>query len=173
MADPLAPQWRIEKLSPNHHRAGFACGHPSLDTFLKQFAGQNERSGVSQTFVAVHPGQLDVLGFYSLSAGNIEFDNLTDPQRKRLPRYPVPVAHLGRLAVDLRARGQRLGELLLLDVLARITGAADSIGIHAVEVVAIDNAAATFYLKYGFAPLRDDPHHLYLPMKTVRKLGLA
>jgi len=47
------------------------------------------------------------------------------------------------------------------------------VGIHAVEVVAFNDAAKRFYLRYGFTALQDDPHHLYLPMAVVRKLGLV
>jgi hypothetical protein len=60
-----------------------------------------------------------------------------------------------------------------MDALARIVGAADSIGIHAVEVVAIDDDAKRFYLKYGFTELLDNPHHLYISINTLRKAGLV
>jgi len=36
-----------------------------------------------------------------------------------------------------------------------------------VEVDALDDQAAAFYRRYGFAPLLDDPLHLYLPIATV------
>lgn len=167
-----AADWRIEELSSEHDRAAFSCGHESLDIFLKQYAGQNQKTGVSRTFVAMEPGEQGVRGYYALAAGALKFEYLTDEQRKRLPRYPAPVAHLGRLAVDRSAQGQGLGEYLLLDALSRVDRAEREIGVHAIEVVAIDDAARHFYLKYGFLELRDDPHHLYIPMKTVRKLGL-
>src|SRR5690606_4744792 len=123
-------------------------------------------------FVATHPGDRIVRGYYSLAAGGVAFDMLSEAQRKRLPRYPVPVAHLGRLAVDRGSQGQGLGELLLIDALHRTEAAGGSIGIHAVEVVAIDGAARRFYLRYGFTGLKDDPNHLYISLKQVRKLGL-
>lgn len=165
--------WAIEELGPDHERGEFSCGHPSLDDFLKQFAGQNQKTGVSRTFVARRPGERRVLGYYALAAGSVAFQDLTDEQRKRLPRYPVPIAHLGRLAVDASVRGQKLGSHLLLDALCRIGRVERDLGIHAVEVVAIDDAARGFYLKYGFTALADDAHHLFLSMKTVRKLGLV
>lgn len=171
MAD-AAPGWVIEELVARHDRSTFSCGQPSLDDFLRLYASQNQKTGVSRTFVAVRPGATKVYGYYSISAGAVALDRLSEEQRNRLPRYPVPVAHLGRLAVDRSAQGQRLGEFLLIDALRRIHIAADSIGIHAVEVVAIDDAARRFYLKYGFTGLLDDPHHLFVSMKTVRKLGL-
>jgi ribosomal protein S18 acetylase RimI-like enzyme len=171
--DPAEPRWAIEKLRAEHDRSGFACGHESLDEFLRKYASQNERTGVSQTYVAVRPGDRLICGYYSVAAGSVEVESLPEDQRKRLPRYPVPVAHLGRLAVDVRSRGQGLGELLLMDALERIVRVAESIGVHAVEVIAIDERARGFYAKYGFVALRDDPRHLYLSLVQIRKLGLA
>jgi ribosomal protein S18 acetylase RimI-like enzyme len=165
--------WCVEELTAAHDCSGFSCGRPSLDEFLLKYARQNQKTGVSRTFVASNPGERIVRGYYSLSAGAVVPIDVPEEQRKRLPKYPVPVAHLGRLAVDVKSQGQRLGEFLLIDALRRIQTAADSIGIHAVEVVALDDVAKGFYSKYGFSELLDDPHHLYLSMKTVRKLGLV
>ena len=50
--------------------------------------------------------------------------------------------------------------------------ASEHIGAHAVEVVALHDTAKNFYLKYGFVALLDDPLHLYLAMKVIKKLGL-
>lgn len=172
MAAEPAP-WSIEELGSDHDRAAFSCGHESLDVFLRQFASQNQRTGVSRTFVAVKPSDRSVRGYYSLAAGSVQFQTLAEDQRKRLPKYPVPVAHLGRLAVDKGAQGQGLGSHLLVDALWRVSRAERDLGIHAIEVVAIDDAAKHFYLKYGFTELADDPHHLFISMKTVRKLGLV
>jgi len=168
------PSWIIEKLDKRHDRAAFSCGVDDLDDYLHRFAGQNEKTGISQHFVAVATaGHARILGYYALSAGSVAFDVVPENLKKRLPRYPIPVAHLGRLAVDQSMQGQGLGEDLLIDALARTMRAADEIGIHAVEVVAINNSARRFYLKYGFIPLADDEQHLYLPMSAVRKLGLV
>ena len=167
------PAWSVVELGPDHDRGGFDCGHPSLDAFIKQFASQNQKSGVSRTFVALRPGETTVCGYYSLAAGSVQIGNLTDEQRRRLPRYPVPVAHLGRLAVDRTSQGQGLGSFLLIDALRRVQKVDRDLGIHAIEVVAIDAAARRFYLKYGFTELADDPHHLFMAMKTVRQLRLT
>lgn len=165
--------WSIQELASDHDRAEFSCGHESLDHFLKQFASQNQKTGVSRTFVALRPGEKTIRGYYSLAAGSVQLQNLTEHQRKRLPKYPVPVAHLGRLAVDRTMQGQGLGSHLLLDALRRISQAERNLGIHAIEVVAIDDTAKRFYLKYGFTELTDDPHHLFISMKTIRQLGLV
>lgn len=170
MADK--PSWIIEQLDKRHDRAAFSCGVDELDDYLHRFAGQNEKTGISQHFVAVATGaDAKILGYYALSAGSVAFEVVPENLKKRLPRYPIPVAHLGRLAVDQSMQGHGLGEDLLIDALARIMRAADEIGIHAVEVVAIDDSARRFYLKYGFTSLADDEQHLYLPLSAVRKLG--
>lgn len=159
-------------MRPDHDRSGFSCGHASLDEFIRRYAGQNEKSGMSRTFVAVRPGETRVAGYFVLAAGSVAYETLSESQRKRLPRYPVPTAHLGRLAVDRSAQGRGLGSYLLMDALCRVAAADRHIGVHAVEVVAIDDAAKRFYLKYGFAELLDDPRHLFIAMRTVRALGL-
>jgi ribosomal protein S18 acetylase RimI-like enzyme len=76
------------------------------------------------------------------------------------------------LAIDLKSQGKGLGELLLVDALERVVQASEQLGIYAVEVRALNENARRFYLKYGFTALLDDELHLYLPMKTIRKLRL-
>lgn len=170
---PDQTEWIIEKLGKHHDRGAFSCGIEDLDTYLQRYASQNEKAGVSQHFVAVSKaGDSKVLGYYALSAGSVSFEVVPDELKKRLPRYPIPVAHMGRLAVDQSMQGKGLGIDMLIDALARIARVSDEVGIHAVEVVAINPAAKQFYLKYGFTELNDDPYRLYMSMKTVRKLGL-
>jgi hypothetical protein len=49
---------------------------------------------------------------------------------------------------------------------------AEHVGVRAIEVDAIDIAAGNFYARHGSIALKDDPHHLFLPMSVVRKLRL-
>ena len=69
-------------------------------------------------------------------------------------------------------RGQRLGELLLIDALARTVAVAEELGIYAVELFVLTENAKNFYQKYGFVELKDDDKHLYLPISTLKKSGL-
>ena len=160
--------FRIDPLAKTHRRDKFDCGEPALNLFLQQFARQNAASGLSKTFVAVREGDIDVCGYYSVSTGSISFDIVP----AKLPRYPIPTVHLGRLAVDLKMQGQRLGEFLLFDALNRALDAAELLGIYAVELYAISDTAKRFYLNYGFLPLIDDERHLYLPIETLKKSAL-
>lgn len=167
-----APQiaWLIRRLSGADDRSSFCCGKPSLDDFLRQFATQYDRKDVGRTYVALVAGETSVRGYYTLSTGAMAFTALPEEDCRKLPRHPVPVVHLGRLAVDQSAQGQGLGALLLLDALRRCIRTAEEVGVQAVEVFALDEEARAFYLKYGFRSLLDDGLHLYLPMKAVRKL---
>ncbi len=159
----------IERLREEHQRSHFDCGVEALNTYLKQFALQNERKQIRRTFVAVHRGLTGVVGFHTLAAGAVRVDVLPPPAARKLPRYPVPVGHLGRLAISREAQGQGLGGALLVDALRRIVRASEAMAVYAVEVVAKDDAAGRFYRRYGFAPLMDDPLHLYLPLDTARE----
>lgn len=117
-------------------------------------------------------GESRVAGYYAISSHHVGYESLPADQAKGLPRIDVPVVLLGRLAVDQSARGQGLGSLLMIDALRRAEHLAARLGIRAVEVDAIDEAARQFYLKFGFTPLEDQPNHLFLPMHVIRKLNL-
>ncbi len=158
----------VEPLRKEDQRFEFDCGIESLNLFLKNYARQNDEKGLSRTFVAVRDRDARVQGYYSLSSGSVSFEQV----QEKLPRYPIPTAHIGRLAVDLSSQGAGLGEFLLIDALRRIVNVADELGIFAIELHAINEPAKSFYLKYGFNELKDDPFHVYLPVKTVKRLGL-
>jgi GNAT superfamily N-acetyltransferase len=172
LAKATAADWVIRRLSRQHDRTAFACGQPALDDWLQLRAGQYDKKDLARTYVAVRPAHEAVLGYYALSAHRVAFEALADEQGKGLPRIDMPVILLGRLAVDKSVQGQGLGELLLLDALRRAQLLAEQIGIRAVEVDAIDEAARSFYLRFGFRSLADEPRHLYLPMQVLRKLRL-
>jgi len=158
----------IETLSSHHDRHSFDCGVEELNTYLQRYSGQHERKGMGRTYVATEAGETRVLGYYTISSSSIAFEIVPE----NLPRHPVPVALIGRLAVDKSVRKRRLGETLLIHALQSIQRAAKIVGIYAAVVDAFDESARRFYLKYGFEELNDDRLHLYLPMKTIERLNL-
>ena len=158
----------IERPSPHHDRRDFNCGVQELNLYLQRYSGQHERKGIGRTYVATKRGESRVLGYYTISSSAVAFDVVPE----NLPRHPVPVALIGRLAVDNIARRQRLGETLLVHALRSAQRAAKIVGIYAVVVDAFDESAKKFYLKYGFNELIDDRLHLYFPMKAIEKLNL-
>lgn len=158
----------IERLSSYHNRRDFDCGIEELNSYLQRYSGQHERKGMGRTYVATKESDTRVLGYYTISSSAVAFDVVPE----NLPRYPVPVALVGRLAVDHTARGQRLGETLLIHALRSALRAARIVGIYAVVVDALDESAKNFYLRYGFNELTDDRLHLYLPMKAIARLDI-
>lgn len=160
--------WLVVPLAAGHQRERFCCGVAQLDAYIRNYAGQHARKDVGRTFVALAPGENQVLGYYTLSATSVDFDRVPEALRKKLPRYHLPTALIGKLAVDESAKG--LGELLLLDVLRRIVDVSGEMAIYAAEVHALDQPAATFYARYGFQAFLDQPQHLFLPLATIKQL---
>jgi len=158
----------FEKISRNVNRDGFDCGVPSLNEYLKRYALQNLRKNVGVTIVATSgEDRKRVLGYYSVSMAQVEFDQMPEDLAKGLPRYPVPAMRLGRLAVDVSTRGMGVGADLLRDALMRAIGLSREVGTCVVLVDAIDDKAKAFYLHYGFIPLQDMPLTLVLPIETI------
>lgn len=167
----MADSWRIEPLGKSHERSLFACGARTLDEYLARFARQNHESGIAKTFVAVgRDSPRRVLGYYSVSAGAIERENLPARAAQRFPSFPIPMARLARLAVDEEYQGRGVGEDLLMDALSRVLRAARDIGIVAMLIDAKDEKAKRFYAHYEFESLPDQPLTLWLPMAAIAKL---
>jgi len=158
----------IEKLVPSHDVRGFDCGKPPLDAFLQRFALVNQSTGSAQTYVAARGGK--VVGYYSLAVGAVELAAAPARVAKGLPRHPVPVMLLARLAVDRTEQGLGLGlgKALLKDALLRTAQAAGIAGIRALLVHAKDDEARAWYLSFDFEPSPTDPYHLFLLMKDLR-----
>ncbi len=163
-------EWQIERFDGAHERGEFCCGKAPLDDFLRSQVSQYERRSLGRTYVAVLPGQKKVYGYYTLATGSIPLDHLPPKVAKKLPKHAVPAVLLGRLAVDQSAQGRGLGEYLLMDAFRVALTLAESVGLYAVEVLAIDDGAKRFYEKYAFVPLTDNDRHLYIPIKTVEEL---
>lgn len=160
--------WREEPIGRQHDRKAFDCGSPPLNEYLDRYARQNHESGGAKTFVAVSPNApMQVLGFYSISPGSIEFARVPSNVTKRLGRYEVPVFRIGRLAVDRSAQGEGLGGELLLAAGVRALAVAAAVGGVALAIDAKDTVAARWYARFGAISLLDDPLKLILPLTVV------
>jgi len=162
------PSISIEALASTHDRRTFSCGVEALDEYLRRFARQHADANVSRTYVAAEG--LTVRGFYSLAMSAIRKENLPAKHLNRFPNFPLPVARLARLAVEMRHQKQGLGELLLADALQRCLRLSVEIGMIGVIVDAKDDHARGWYERYEFERLPDSPLTLWLPTTAIARL---
>jgi GNAT superfamily N-acetyltransferase len=165
---------QIRVLEPGDDRSRFSSGNPDLDRFFHRFAGQNQfRQHIGVTYVAMDDG--DILGFLTVAASEIAIDALPAEHRRRLPRYPLPVLRVARLAVSVSGRGRGVGRALLRHALRLARRTAKEIGCVGLVVDAKPEALG-FYLRYGFEALsvvegtlldRPEPTPMFLPLSAI------
>ncbi len=107
-------------------------------------------------------------GFFTLSAGSVSCSDLPESLAQKLPRYPVPVALIGRLAVDSGFQGKGLGSILLADACRKVAHASATLAVAGIVVDAKDAAAAAFYRHFGFLDLPGQAARLLLPATAFR-----
>jgi ribosomal protein S18 acetylase RimI-like enzyme len=164
VAEPL----RFEPFDRKHHdRSGFDCGVAALNEYLRSSLGQHGRRDLTRGYVAVESGNR-IVGYFTLAAGRLSVSVF--PEGGGLPaKMPLPTTLLGRLAVDKAWQGRGLGAALLAYALRVAVAGAESIASAVIEVEAKDDAARSFYAKFGFRSLKDDRLHMFLPMETARQ----
>lgn len=158
----------IELLEKRRDRSSFECGNEELDRYLKTLARQHHELGFAKTYVAVEAGQSGVLGYITVSMGTVVLQNMDEAVAVRLPKHPMPVLRVARLATGKGYAGRGIGSMLLSHAASLALAAADSIGVYALELVASDEEAHAYYLRRGFLPLKGDGMRLYTPLATIR-----
>jgi ribosomal protein S18 acetylase RimI-like enzyme len=164
MNSPIAPLQAPELLSDGHELEAFNSGATSLDHWLKRRARGNQASGASRVYVVCRNNT--VVGYYALAAGAVERDEAPSKVKRNMPS-PVPAIVLGRLAVDRREQGNKIGAALLRDALSRAMNASHEIGAVAVLVHALNDRAKAFYLGHGFVVSPVEPLVLMLRIKDI------
>jgi predicted N-acetyltransferase YhbS len=154
-----------------HDVTGFSCGNELLDRWLVHYAGQNQRRDAARTFVAVKDDGR-VYGYYTLVAGQLEHSAATPETRTGLSQhFPIPVAILARLAVDISQQRHGVGTALLDDALARVVRASEQVAVRAVVVHAVDDNASAFYERFGLRALTCTPRTLMVTLAALRMAG--
>lgn len=159
---------RIERLQRVHAVENFDCGKDALNRFLIRYALQNQQAGASQSYVAL-AGE-EIVGYYTLVVGQVEYQDAPERPRKGLAHHPVPIMLLARLAIALKWQGKGVGSGLLKDAMMRTLQAADIAGIRAFAVHAKDDEARAFYERFDFVASPADPDHLFRLIKDLRAL---
>ncbi len=161
----------IQALADGHDRRRFSCGVEALDRWFHEQAGQSHRKRRTTVWVATDPAEPAIpIGYYSLAPFHLAFEQSPADLRRRLPKEPLPVVLIARLATATAVRGKGLGGLLLIDAVKRSHRASLQVPTHGVVVHAKGDRAAAFYRHHGFLPFADDALHLYLPMATIAAL---
>lgn len=161
----MTAAFRVEVLAAGHARDSFDCGVEALDRYLAQQATQDARRRASACYVAVEASSGRLAGYYTLAAGGVPLTDLPEALAKRLPRYPsVPVARVGRLAVDRAFHGQKLGGALLAD--AALRAFRSEVAVFALVVDAKDASAEAFYRHHGFESFGSQARQLIVPLKN-------
>lgn len=154
-----------------HDVTGFSCGNAPLDRWLVRYAGQNQRRDAARTFVAATDDRR-VYGYYTLLAGQLDHHEATPETSRGLSQhFPIPVAILARLAIDVGQQGLGIGAALLNDALVRVVHASEQVAVRAVVVHAIDKNASAFYERFGFRSLSTMPQTLMTTIVTLRAAG--
>jgi GNAT superfamily N-acetyltransferase len=152
-------------LGPEHSFETFSSGEPTLDDWLKRRALANQGAGASRCYV-VCDERNQVVGYYAISSGALASAEAPGKIRRNMPD-PIPMAIIGRLAVDQSQQGKGLGVAMLKDAVLRIRQAATIMGIRGVLVHAISDGAKQFYERHGFV---SDPR---TPMTLIPSLAEA
>jgi GNAT superfamily N-acetyltransferase len=153
-------------LGAAHELDLFDSGHDSLDEWLRRRARSNQVSRASRTYVVSEGAR--VVGYYCLSSGALAVADAPGVIKRNMPD-PIPMAVLGRLAIDRSWQGKGLGAALLQDAVMRVGQAAHIVGIRGLLVHTISNEAKAFYEHYGFAASPTNPMTLIMSLKSFVK----
>lgn len=157
-----------EALAAHHHLESFDCGKSALNDWLLRHARQVQTSGSAKTFVVADDHR--VVGYYSLTVGQVDALDAPERIRKGMGQYPIPVVILARMAVALDYQGRGLSVGLLQDAIRRTLSIADQVGIRALLTHPIDDEAARFYERFGFIPSPLQARQYLLLLKDARRL---
>lgn len=159
----------IRPLDAFINAAEFQCGSEPLNDYIRRYASQDVRRNIARVFIATpenDPRQLS--GFFTLSAGSVSCSSLPASLARKLPRYPVPVALIGRLGVDKKFQGKGLGSILLADACQKVSQASSVLAMAGIIIDAKDDDAISFYKHFGFIPLQGQGGRMLLPASVFQ-----
>lgn len=161
--------YQVRLLDASINTASFQCGSEPLNGYIHRYASQDVRKNVTRVFVATPENDPQKLaGFFTLSAGSICCTSLPEALSRKLPRYPIPVALIGRLAVDNQFQGKGLGSILLADACNKVSQASSVLAVAGIIVDAKDQEAVSFYEHFGFISLAGQTDRLLLPASVFQ-----
>lgn len=157
----------MQPLGREHDLERFHSGASDLDHWLRSFARVADAAGTARCYLLLEAER--VIGYYALAAGSVRAGELPARHARGMPRHPIGVVLLARLAISTEHQGRGYGSVLLADAARRTLAAAEVIGARAMIVHARDESAAAFYARFGFIASPSDPLHLAVLIKDLRK----
>lgn len=143
----------------------FDCGIEALNIYLSRYAKKNDDLGIGKTFIALE--NYNIAGYFTLSTAQINFEELPEEYRGKLPKYPIPALRIARLAVSNDFKGKGVGKWLLTQSFKKILQVAEVTGLYFI-IVDAKESSKSFYEHYGFIKLNDNNLTYFLPVETVR-----
>ncbi len=161
----------IRLLTPQDNRKNFSCGNIELDYYFQKFAGQNQfKNYIGSNYIIIEDA--NILGFMSVSTGEIYKQSLPSGDAKKLPNYPLPVIKLTRLGVNIHFQKKGIGQLLIKHALELALEQKKIFGCIGILVDAKEDAVG-YYKKLGFIQLdeilKTNTALMYLSIKTIEK----
>lgn len=162
-------EYTIGLLDQSINTGAFQSGDATMDTYVRRYAARDARKRIERVFVATREGETRALGFFTLNGGSVACSELSAMQGWDFPYYPVPIACISRLAVDLACQGTGLGSILLVNACRRVLEASNVLPMAAVAANADSDQAMAFYQHFGFTPLPGQERRMLLPISTLQR----
>lgn len=143
-------------LAETDDRYDFDCGRESMNQWFRRHGWANHVAGLSRVNVVCDAATGEIVGYVTLSAGQIERAALPKSQQRNKPD-PVPATLLGQLAIHKDHQGRGYARSLLFFALRTALGASQHVGSFGVFTHPLDEAARSFYARWGFEDLASDP----------------
>lgn len=154
------------ELSTSIDRKHFTSQSEELNEYFQKFATQDQKRNLAKCYVLV--SNKEVVGYYTISASSVPLSHFPESIQSKAVYMNLPVALIGRLAIDKKFEGKGFGSVLIYDAIERIKNSA--VAVSAVIVEAKDSNAFNFYKHLGFIPFEGHINNrkaLFYPLSKI------
>ena len=147
----------------------FDCGDPDPNLWFKNLALNNQIRGASRTYVSLS-SEGHIAGFFCISNAVIEHEFLPASKRRNMPK-PMPCCLLGRLAVNKKDQGNKLGAALVMEALRITLEVSRMSGCWALIVQPKGENQVKFYEHLGFRKCKgNDVALMFFEVSAIEQL---
>ena len=150
----------------------FKCGNAEMDTYFHRYAKKNDESHFSPCLCLLDESDSSVAAYMCLSSSSVRAEKMVSVSMIKLPKYPVPVILLSRLAVSIDHQGKGFGQKMLMFAFHKLAKSIkNGVGAFGMLTQAVDANAVTFYEHHDFRILDPDstsfPRDMFIHTKTI------